>query len=56
MNTYNDQLEAKAKKRRARLLKRYSLGKFTQQQLADHDGVSRQRVGWMLKKAKEESK
>jgi DNA-binding transcriptional regulator LsrR (DeoR family) len=54
MNSYNEQLEAEAKKRRARLLKTYQRGKLTQQQIADHECVSRQRIQWMLKKAKEE--
>jgi hypothetical protein len=54
MNQYNEQLKAAGMKRRAKLLKLAE--RKTIDQLIAIEKVSRQRIQWMLKKAKEESK
>jgi len=53
-NLYNQSLEATAKSRRAYFLQIYERGGITQAELAKQAKVSRQRMQWMLKKAKEE--
>ena len=54
-NPYNKALEHTAKQRRAYFLKLYDRGDITQADLAKQAKVSRQRMQWMLKKAREEA-
>lgn len=54
-NTHNMKLELAASKRRAKLLQQKISGKKTDNELAAQHKVSRQRIQWMLAKAKKEA-